>query len=90
MNLRIWQLLLAYQSERAARVLTNADQQRRCHVAELYDARFEISAEGATNLARLEYAAFVRTRMVLRNDYSRIACPPASLLHNLITSKHQA
>ena len=82
--------LLASRNEHAAVVLESVDQERVTYVADMYAARFNVSAEEATRLAQLEYAAFVGSQLVFKEDYALKAPALSSLLQDLITSKHQS
>lgn len=78
--------LLASQNKRANAILEDVDHQRMSYVAKMYAARFEVSAEEASDLARLEYAAFVGSQMIFKAKFGNHAPTLSLLLQRLVSA----
>ncbi|WP_424966579.1 TetR/AcrR family transcriptional regulator [Dinoroseobacter sp. S375] len=74
----------ASQNPVAAAALAEVDALRIDYVSGMYQQRFALPASEADTLARLEYAAFVGTQMLFRDQYAEMAPTLAAAFQKLL------
>lgn len=77
----------ATQNLTAAEAVAEVDALRIDYVSRIYAQRFDLEADDARDLARLEYAAYIGTQMLFRDQYDEIAPTLAALFQKLLRAE---
>ncbi|WP_299682248.1 TetR/AcrR family transcriptional regulator [uncultured Roseobacter sp.] len=80
--------LLASQNARVQQAVERVDNQRIEYVTQMYAKRFDMSADEASLLAQLEYAAFVGAQHVFRDSYTIVGPNLAALLQSALEARY--